>query len=341
MRSKSNLYQIPFACYLISCLFTGRVGLIVDESIHFKYAKIFCGFAPKPCSSINLFMLIKLLLLVIFLSFSLTVCTDAQIYKDEDVQICESKFQLAVNNNLNSEPINEIIVEIGKSFLGTDYETHTLEKDGDEQLVINFTGLDCFTFLENALVISRCIKQGKTSFDDYIEELTFIRYRNGLIDQYPSRLHYFIDWIYDNQEKGIVEDATKQLDGEKLELNLSFMSGHPDYYKQLKLNPEFIKTIKKQEKEINQRDHYFIPKAKISEMEYQIENGDLLAFTSAIEGLDVNHVGIAVRMEDRRIHVLHAPNVGYKVQISDKPLAEYVMGIKNDSGIIVVRALEP
>ena len=76
-------------------------------------------------------------------------------------------------------------------------------------------------------------------------------------------------------------------------------------------------------------------------MENQIEDGDLLAFTSTVEGLDVNHVGIAVRMDDGRIHVLHAPNVGYKVHISDKPLPEYVMGIKKDSGIIVARPLKP
>ena len=303
------------------------------------YTKKIIGFNPHHQNQSNSVFLIRLVLLYILLCLTLTDCTDAQIYTDEDIRICESKFQLAVDNDLNSKPINEIIVEIGKSFIGTDYETHTLEKDGEEQLVINFTGLDCFTFLENALVISRCIKQGNTSFENYINELTMIRYRNGIIDQYPSRLHYFSDWIYDNQEKGIVQDVTKQLGGEKLELNLSFMSAHTKYYKQLNENPEFIEVIKIQETDISGREYYFIPKEKISEIEMEIEDGDLLAFTSTIEGLDVNHVGIAIRMDDGRIHVLHAPNVGYKVQISEKPLPEYVMGIKNDSGIIVVRAL--
>jgi hypothetical protein len=279
-----------------------------------------------------------LILAVLFFS---SISCEAQIYTDEDVQICNSKFQLAVDENLKSKPINEVIVEIGESFIGTDYETHTLEKDGEEKLVINFTGLDCFTFLENALVFSRCIKQGKTSFDDYINELTLIRYRDGKINQYASRLHYFTDWIYDNQKKGIVKDVTKQLGGQKLDLHLSFMSDHPEYYKQLKENHYFVKTIKDQEEEINRREYYFIPKEKIAGMESKIENGDLLAFTSVVEGLDVNHVGVAVRLDDGRIHVLHAPNVGYKVQITDKPLAEYVMGIKKDSGIIVARVLLP
>ncbi|UCH66653.1 MAG: DUF1460 domain-containing protein, partial [Ignavibacterium sp.] len=161
------------------------------------------------------------------------------------------------------------------------------------------------------------------------------------INQYPSRLHYFTDWIYDNEKKGIVEDVTKQLGGEKMEINLSFMSDHPEYYKQLKENHYFVELIKRQEKEINQRQHYYIPKEKIEEIENNIEDGDLLAFTSTVEGLDVNHVGLAVRMDDGRIHVLHAPNVGSKVHISDKPLSDYVMGIKKDSGIIIARALQP
>ena len=119
------------------------------------------------------------------------------------------------------------------------------------------------------------------------------------------------------------------------------MSDHPDYYKQLSENHYFVKIIKELEEAINKREHYFIPKEKIADMENKIENGDLLAFTSTIEGLDVNHVGIAVRMDDERIHVLHAPNVGYKVQISEKPLSEYVMNIKKASGLILARVLQP
>ena len=279
--------------------------------------------------------------LIIFLTLILTACVDAQVYSEKDIDICNSTFQLAVDENLQTKPIGDVIVDVGKSFIGTDYVAHTLEVDSDERLVINLTGLDCNTFLEYALVFARNIKKGKTTFDDYKNELTLIRYRNGKIDQYPSRLHYFTDWIYDNSKKAIVEDITKKIGGELLKLDLSFMSAHPQYYKHLKENPEFIPIIKKQEEEISKRDYYFIPQEKIAEIENEIKDGDLLAFTSTVKGLDVNHVGIAVRLDDERIHVLHAPNVGFKVQISDLPLAEYVLKIKNDSGVIVVRVLEP
>ncbi len=279
--------------------------------------------------------------LIIFLTLTLTSCVDAQEYSEKDIDICTSTFQLAVDENLHTRPINDVIIEVGKSFIGTDYVSHTLEVDGDERLVINLTGLDCNTFLEYVLVFSRNIKQGKTTFDDYKNELILIRYRGGKIHKYPSRLHYFTDWIYDNEKKGIVKDITEEIGGDKMKLNLSFMSAHPQYYKHLKNNPDFIPIIEKQEEEINNRDYYFIPQDKIGGIENEIKDGDLLAFTSTVKGLDVNHVGIAVRLDDGRVHVLHAPNVGYQVEITKLPLAEYVMKIEKDSGIIVVRALEP
>ncbi len=288
---------------------------------------------------VSFFHSYTLIFILYSLLFSTTGC--AQESGDVSVQICNSKFQLAVDEKLSAKPINEVIVEIGKSFIGTDYAAHTLEVNDEEKLVINLSELDCNTFVENVLAISRCIKQGKTSFDDFKDELKLIRYRDGKIDQYPSRLHYFTDWIFNNEEKGIVKNITEEIGGEKLEMNLSFMSSHPEYYKHLKAQPEFIPVIKKQEEEINKREHFFIPQEKIAEIEPKIENGDLLVFTSTIKGLDVNHVGIAVRMDDDRIHVLHAPNVGYKVQISELPLAEYVNNIEKDSGVIVARVLEP
>jgi len=275
---------------------------------------------------------------IFFISFSTSY---SQIISEKDVEVCNSKFQLAVNKNLEEKPIGDVIAEIGKSFIGTDYFAHGLEKDGNEQLIINLTGLDCTTFLENALVLARCIKKGKTTFEDYQKELQFIRYRDGKIDEYPSRLHYFSDWIYDNVKKGVVEDVTKDIGGEKIKFKINFMSTHPESYKQLEENPDFIPIIKKQEKEINCREYYYIPKEELKSKEEQIQNGDLLAITTSVEGLDIGHTGIAVKMDDGRIHMLHAPTENTKVQISEEPLADYLMKYKRHSGVIVLRALEP
>jgi len=280
--------------------------------------------------------------LIVFLSlFLFSSNIYSQVFSEKDVEVCKSKFTLAVDKSLSEKPINEVIIEIGKSFLKTEYVAHTLEKEGDEQLVINLTGLDCTTFLETSLTFARCIKKGKTGFEDYQNELTFIRYRDGKLDKYPSRLHYFSDWIYNNQQKEIVKDITEEIGGKKIKFNVNFMSENPKYYKQLQENPEFIPVISKQEKEINSRQYYYIPEDDIEKLESKIQSGDLIALTTSDKGLDIGHVGLAIKMENGRIHFLHAPLAGSKVQITETPLSDYAKKIKKHTGIIVIRVIEP
>ena len=264
-----------------------------------------------------------------------------QVFSDTDLTVCREKFSYAVSADLAQEPITDIVADIGKTFLGTRYESHGIEKKGDEELVINLTGLDCTTFVENALVFARLIKLGKTSFKDYENELQKIRYRNGVIDKYPSRLHYFTDWINDNEKKGIIDDITELVGGKPVQFHVNFMSSHPESYPQLKRHPEFLKDIKKQEAEIDRRSYFYVPKERVGFVENQISNGDIIAFTTSIPGLDVSHVGIAVRMEDNRIHLLHAPHPGTSVQITEEPLSAYINKVKKDTGIIVLKPLDP
>ncbi|OGV04697.1 MAG: hypothetical protein A3J84_04240 [Ignavibacteria bacterium RIFOXYA2_FULL_37_17] len=230
-----------------------------------------------------------------------------------------------------------MIIEIGKSFIGTDYAANTLEKGGEENLVINLTGLDCYTFLETSLVFARCIKKGKTTFEDYKKELTNIRYRDGKLKEYPSRLHYFSDWIFDMNKRRIGKDITKEIGGKRYVKKINFMSTHIDSYKQLKENQKFVKEITKFERQISTREYFYIPQDEIVLVEDKIQNGDIIGITTNIEGLDIAHTGIAIRMDDGRIHLMHAPNVGYKVQIAGKPLADYIKGNKKQTGIMVLR----
>lgn len=282
----------------------------------------------------------KLLLCFLFLFsagvFAQNVLDDA-IYSQSEVDICKSKFELAVEKNLASKPISEIITTIGKSFIGTDYKANTLEIGSKENLVISLVGLDCYTFLESSFAFARCIKSGKTTFEDYQKEILNLRYRDGQLKDYTTRLHYFTDWIYDMNRRGIGKDITKEIGGVPYKMNINFMSTHPDSYKRLKGNQKFIDEIIKIESEINSRDYFYIPQDKIENVESKIQSGDIIGITTNITGLDISHTGIAYRADDGRIHLLHAPNVGYKVQISEKPLAEYIKGNKKQTGIIVLR----
>ena len=260
-------------------------------------------------------------------------------FDDDDVLVCKKKFHIGVSLALQKKSIGDAVVEIGKTFIGTEYVANALEVPGEEHLVVNMRGLDCVSFYENALVLARCVKKNKMTFEDYKVELQFIRYRGGKIDRYPSRLHYTSDYMYDNEKKGVWKNVAKDLGGVRYKKEINFMSTHPDSYRQLKENPEFVPVIQKQEKEISSRELYHIPKENVADVSSQLKNGDILGITTDIEGLDVSHTGMVI-WQNGKVHYLHAPNVGHKVTITEKTLADYLAGNKRQIGIMVARPLE-
>ena len=269
-----------------------------------------------------------------------TNLASVQFLAEDEASICTKKFELAVSLNLQKLPIGDAVVGIGRTFLGTEYVANVLEVPGEERLVVNNSGLDSVTFYENALVLARCMKKNKMTFDDYKNELQFIRYRGGVINQYPSRLHYTSDYMFDNEKKGIWKNVTKEIGGVRYNKTINFMSTHPDSYRQIKGNPGFLKTIQEQEKEMNSRETYHIPKNLVSGISDKLNNGDIIGITTDMEGLDTSHTGVVMR-QNGAAYFLHAPLASKKVTISEKPLAEYLAGNKKQIGIMVARPLEP
>lgn len=231
----------------------------------------------------------------------------------------------------------ELVELVGKSFLETPYVANTLEKM-PEHLVINLRELDCTTFGENCLAIARTIKSGDTSFKNYTKELQTLRYRNGKIDGYPSRIHYFSDWIFENDQRGFVKRVSEQISHVPYPMKTNFMSTHPDSYPQLKDNEEFVRLLKEQESEISQRKMFYLPKEKLSEYEEQLKDGDIVGLTTSVDGLDITHVGIIVHIGNR-VHLMHASSKEMKVIVSDQPLEDYLNGRNSVTGIMLARPL--
>lgn len=256
-------------------------------------------------------------------------------WDDYDEVLCRKKFKLLLGNEVQKLPIGDVIAEVGKSFIDTDYVAGTLDKNKSESLVINLTGLDCVTFVENCLVFARCVKQGKTTFDDYKAELKKIRYRDGVINGYSSRLHYFCDWIWDNESKGIVKNITADIGGVSYSKNIDFMSTHTNSYKQLADSAE-LEGIKASEDAINSRYYYYIPTKDISKSYDLMQTGDIIATTTSIGGLDVTHTGYVYK-EAGGTYFMHASSKSKKVIISGEELQEYVAGDSKKTGIMVAR----
>jgi hypothetical protein len=254
---------------------------------------------------------------------------------DPDRALFEQRMRWAFSERLDTLPLGDIVARLGRTFVGTTYTPGVLEAEGPEHLVINLRELDCVTYVENVLAMARLIKARSVDFGTYQAQLVRIRYRNGVLNGYPSRLHYFSDWIHDNGAKGVVRDVTRELGGTRHGERINFMSAHPSSYRQL-AEASNLEGIKRAELEINRRQRYYIPQDRIAQVEDQIRDGDIIAMTSTVRGLDIVHTGIAVRI-DGRVHLMHAPLVGKSVEISELPLAERVRGIESQNGIMVAR----
>jgi len=132
-------------------------------------------------------------------------------------------------------------------------------------------------------------------------------------------------------------DVTAEIGGRPLRKAMTFMTRNPDLYPPLK-NAANLRRMKSVEKTISTRSLYSIPKKALRRLEDRIFDGDLIAITTNTEGLDVQHVGLAVRMKNR-IHLLHASSIEGKVVLSKKTLYRYLMQSRTRSGIMVARVI--
>lgn len=238
------------------------------------------------------------------------------------------------------------VLKIATSYLGTPYVANTLEKDGEEALIINLKEVDCLTLVEYTLAQALCSSSGSLEKEaslhsSFAENLQKIRYRNGIIDGYPSRLHYTSDWIDNGIRQGFLQDITAEHSPNTMTLSLSYMSTHPQLYKKLANSPENVARMAEQEKAITGKVVHWLPKSKLPEAGLPwITDGDIIAITTKMPGLDIAHMGIAKHV-DGNLHLLHASSTLGKVVISDEPLNHILNNKKSWTGIRVIRMSSP
>ena len=239
---------------------------------------------------------------------------------------------------------SNLMLHFGKQFLGVPYVAHTLEGD-EEKLTINIDELDCTTFVETVVALSMCDQQDKRTFGDYCKNLSKIRFREGKMTDYTSRLHYFTWWAEDNELLGIVEDIAPNTAPwgaftAVQTININYMSAHPTLYKQLKNHPEFVAPIKQYEQATNGRKFRYIPKKNLQWRQNTslgaVKDGDIVAMLTDSDGLDTRHIGIAF-WQNGQLHLLHASSLYKKVLMSKETFYEYEMKQDKHTGIRVFR----
>jgi cell wall-associated NlpC family hydrolase len=253
-----------------------------------------------------------------------------------DSSIFYNFIEWAASNQLGEQSLSDVVVDVARYFLGKPYVPHTLEIEGEEQLVVNLREFDCTTFVENVLALSYCLKSGRHEMDQFAYYLQQLRYRDGKIEGYPSRLHYISEWFVDNEEKGLIDIVSNRLGQSRAGEKINFMSAHAESYPKLKDNIEFIQEISEIEHHISSYDLKYIDEEQIENFTDSIQNGDVIAFCTTIEGLDVVHLGLALHTKNK-LHFIHASTRGNKVKISETDLSEYVRNRKNVYGIFVGR----
>lgn len=235
-----------------------------------------------------------------------------------------------------------LILHIARKLIGTPYVAKTLERNAKETLVVNIKELDCTTYVENVLAIYQCVKQSKTSFNDYLHFIRMIRYANGNVS-YANRQHYFTQWIEENTKKGFVKEI--QSNGYPFTavqyIDVNYMTTHREQYPMLANDTALTSAIRKAEKAVSGHKYRYIPKKTIANnraFKSAIHDGDILAIVTKKKGLDTSHIGIAVWHSDG-LHLLNASMIHKKVVEEPMTLYQYMQKHPSQTGIRVVRIL--
>ena len=235
---------------------------------------------------------------------------------------------------------------------GLPYVGKTLEVNPREELAVNLRELDCTTLVENVLALALTTQQGSTRFADFCRNLERIRYRDGHLNGYASRNHYFSEWIQSNERQGFVKEVTGTKGDsrgayypfvDQQTLACTYMSTHPNFYPMLKDDAAALQQIRANERRINGRVVRYVPRRLLSRSRKElsaIEDGDILAIVTKKAGLDVSHLGLAVWGRDGKLHLLNASQIHKKVVLEPMTFAEYMQKHPTQLGVRVIRAVK-
>jgi len=210
----------------------------------------------------------------------------------------------------------EQVVRISEHFINTPYAANTLvgSPQEAEQLVINLTAFDCFTFLDVVEALRR-----SSAVADFHNQLKNVRYRNGTV-AYAMRRHFFSDWV--NGPATSIEDVTAEVGQGSAQAVVKHLNRKSDG---TRLLPEIP---------IVSRQISYIPAGEIdAQVLSLLHPGDYVGVYSELAGLDVSHTGLIVKRKDKHI-LRHASSRRSIERVVDEELITYLQG---KPGLVVYR----
>ena len=211
---------------------------------------------------------------------------------------------------------------------------------GPEALESRVDSFQCVSLVESSLALARCVWRNNSTSLCFLHEVQRLRYRHGEVEGYPSRLHYFEDWLSDNAQRGHLNLLTRNLGGQPVTLNYSYMSSHPAKFPALE-DADIRTAISATEARLSHTKMYVLDRDKILATERALQSGDIIAVASRVGGMMVTHTGL-VYLDDAHVaHLLHASSAQHHVVLSKEDLSEYILRRPERRGILVARPVAP
>jgi hypothetical protein len=224
---------------------------------------------------------------------------------------------------------------------GLPYET-VQEPKLPERLRVELSRFECVTFIESSLAVARCGFRGEPTASCFEREIVAWRYRGGALGDYASRLHYFDDWIDDNEQRRRLANLTAELGGEPVSRPYFHISARvlPRSHLSSEALATLLPEVKAMESRLSLASHPVLSRDKAPPILDGLEDGDVVAFVRERTGLLIHHAGIVYRVGGRT-KLLHASSYHGRVVLTRENLSSYLLRRSDRRGVLVARPLSP
>ena len=237
--------------------------------------------------------------------------TYATFYQQAQSEL-EHIFQLDPSEN------SERIRLFSSLFIDVPYVRNRLigSSTAEEQLVIDFGALDCFTYLDYVEALRK-----SNDLNEFQQKLIETRYVKNDVS-YLSRRHFFSDWVSENTPNA--QDVTGTLTDETQLVSKTL--------NQAKDGKVYITGLHPKERDIT-----YIPADKINDnVISNLQDGDYIGIYAHTEGLDVSHTGLFFNTPKGPV-LRNSSSKSTNMKVVDSPFIEYV---RDTPGIVVYRAID-
>lgn len=213
---------------------------------------------------------------------------------------------------------------------------------GHETLRVELDAFECVSFIESAIAIARCGWISETTESCFIGELEASRYRSGRMGDYSTRLHYFTDWISDNERRGRISNLTASFGGEPVQRDFFYITQRVLKRAAMESTERALlsRELEATEARLSSTRHSVLSRESAPRVLKELRDGDLVAFVRERPGLLVHHAGF-VYWANGTPRLLHASSYHGRVVITVRDVTNYLLRRPERRGVMIVRPLAP